>query len=67
MTAIDEDIWPQPPTQPKLPPDMSQRVGFSDFITGGRVHFRDVVQQIYDEINERYGSSAQPPGPPSDR
>ena len=67
MAAIDEDIWPQPATQPKLPPDLSQRVGFSDFITGGRVPFQDVVQQIYDEINERYGSNAQPPGPPSDR
>ncbi len=30
MAVIDEDIWPQPATQPKLPPDFSQRIGFSD-------------------------------------
>lgn len=66
MAAIDEDIWPQPATQAKLPPDLSQRIGFTDFIAGGRVPFRDVVQQIYDEINEQYGTDAKPPGPPSE-
>ena len=30
MAAIDEDIWPQPSLQEKLPPDASIRVGFSD-------------------------------------
>ena len=66
MAAIDEDIWPQPATQPKLPPDFSQQIGFSEFIIGGRVPFADVVQEIYDEINAQYGSSVQPPGPPRD-
>ncbi len=61
MAVIDEDVWPQPPTQPKLPPDLSQRVGFSEFITGGRVPFPEVVQATYDEINAKYGSNAQPP------
>ena len=61
MAAIDEDIWPQPATQPKLPPDFSKQIGFSDYIIGGRVPFRDVVQQIYNEINERYGSEVQAP------
>ncbi len=55
MAAIDEDIWPQPATQPKLPPDFSQRIGFSEFIIGGRVPFQDVVEQIFDEINDKYG------------
>ena len=64
MAAIDEDIWPQPATQQKLPPDFSQQIGFSEFIIGGRVPFADVVQEIYDEINAQYGSSVQPPGPP---
>jgi ribonuclease Z len=62
MAAIDEDIWPQPATQAKLPPDLSQRIGFSDDIIGGRVPFPDVVQQIYDEINAMYGTDVQPPG-----
>ena len=62
MAVVDEDIWPQPATQPKLPPDFSQQIGFSDFVIGGRVPFPDVVQQIYDEFNEQYGSNARPPG-----
>jgi ribonuclease Z len=62
MAAIDEDIWPQPATQPKLPPDFSQRIGFSDYIIGGRVPFPEVVQGIYDEINAEYGTDAKPPG-----
>ena len=67
MAAIDEDIWPQPATQPKLPPDFSQQIGFSDLIVGGRVPFSDVVKDIYDEINERYGTNVPPPGPPSEQ
>ncbi len=62
MAAIDEDTWPQPPTQQKMPPDRSIRVGFSDYIIGGRVPFPEVVQGIYDEINAEYGSDLKPPG-----
>jgi len=61
MAAIDEDIWPQPPTQKALPPDLSQRIGFSDFIMSGRVAFEEVVKGIYDEINEKYGTNVPPP------
>jgi ribonuclease Z len=62
MAAVDEDIWPQPPTQQKLPPDRSLTVGFSDFIIGGRVPFPEVVQGIYQEINAEYGTDVKPPG-----
>jgi ribonuclease Z len=61
MAAIDEDIWPQPATQPKLPPDLSQTIGFSDFITDGRVPFSDVVEQLYDEVNAEFGTSVPYP------
>jgi ribonuclease Z len=61
MAAIDEDIWPLPPTQPALPPDFSQQIGFSDFIIGGREVFEDVIQDIYDDINERYGTDVKAP------
>ena len=40
---------------------MLERIGFSDYITGGRVVFKDVIENIYDEINKKYGSSAKPP------
>ena len=61
MASIDEDIWPQPATQPKLPPDLSQRIGFSKEIMAGREVFKDVVKKLYDDINEKYGSDAKPP------
>jgi ribonuclease Z len=61
MASIDEDIWPQPATQPKLPPDLSQRIGFSEEIMAGREVFKDVIKKLYDDINEQYGSDAKPP------
>jgi len=61
MAVTDEDIWPQPATQAKLPPDASKRIGFSDFIFGGRVNFKEVVDRIYSEINEKYETEIPPP------
>jgi ribonuclease Z len=61
MAAIDEDIWPQPSVTEKLPADPSQKIGFSDFITDGRVPYTEVVEKIYADINKRYGSDVKPP------
>ena len=61
MASVDENIWPPPPTQPKLPPDFSKRIGFSKEIISGRTVFKDVVQTIYDDINETYGTDVNPP------
>ncbi len=63
MAAIDEDIWPQPATQDKLPPDASQRLGMTKYIMGGRVNYGDVVKKYYDDINKEYGTKVPyPPG-----
>jgi ribonuclease Z len=61
MAAIDEDIWPLPATQPKLPPDFSQQIGFSDFVISGRVPFPEVVAEIYADINEQYDTNVPAP------
>jgi len=61
MAVIDEDIWPQPAVGKKLPPDASKRIGFSEFIKGGRVPYTDVVDKIYKDINKRYGSNLETP------
>jgi ribonuclease Z len=61
MAAIDEDIWPQPATQRKLPPDLTKRIGFSKEIMSGRVPHADVVKGIYDDINKRYGTNVKAP------
>ncbi len=61
MAVIDEDIWPQPAVQKKLPPDPSKRVGFSDFIRGGRVNYKEVVDELYSEMNKKYGTNVPAP------
>jgi ribonuclease Z len=61
MAVIDEDIWPQPAVGKKIPPDASKRIGFSDYIFGGRVNYKDVVDEIYEDINKKYGSNIPAP------
>ena len=61
MAAYDEDIWPLPATEKKLPPDLSQRVGFSEFISSGRVNYTDVIKEIYGNINKQFGTDVKPP------
>ena len=61
MSAVNEDIWPQPSVDGKLPPDASQRIGFSDYITVGRVNYTDVIAEMYEAINEEYGTNIPAP------
>ena len=62
MAVVDEDIWPQPSTIPLVPPDPKlTRTTMSDFTRGGRVVHTDILEEIYAEINEQFGSNAQVP------
>jgi ribonuclease Z len=62
MAAVDEDIWPQPSTIPLVPPDPSiRRVSMSQEMIDGRVVHRDVLEEVYREINEQFGSNASVP------
>jgi ribonuclease Z len=61
MAVIDEDIWPQAALVPKMDPDASLRIGFTDFTLSGRVPFDEVVQEIYDDINAEYGTDYELP------
>ncbi len=62
MAVVDEDIWPQPSTIPLVPPDPSLiRTTMTDFTIEGRVVHRDVLEEIYAEINEEFGSNATVP------
>jgi len=60
MSAIDEEIWPSPPTIAKQPPDTGSAINFSDFTKSGALAFPEVTQPIYDEINEIYGTDFEP-------
>jgi hypothetical protein len=62
MAAVDEDIWPQPSTIPLIPPDPSlNQTPMSEFTLGGRVVHRELLEEIYAEINEQFGSNAKVP------
>jgi ribonuclease Z len=61
MAAIDEDIWPQPSITEKLPADPKDRVGFTDFINSGRVDYPEVVQKVYADTNEEFGTEVPAP------
>ena len=36
-------------------PDATQRIPYSDEISGGRLDMKKVLQPTYDEINKQYG------------
>ena len=55
MAVVDEDVWPPQPSAKPQVPDPSLRIPFSDMISEGKYDMKDVIQPIYDEINEKYG------------
>jgi len=62
MAAIEEAVWPQPSTIPLVPPDPSlRRTAMSTMLLEGRVVHRDVLQEVYDDINQRFGSNEKVP------
>jgi len=63
MSAIDEDIWPEPSVTEKLSADPDDRIGFSDYVNGGREVFQDVIERYYEQTNEMFGTSFDPPSP----
>jgi hypothetical protein len=60
MSAINDEVWPSPAIKKKLPPDTSKMIPFSDFTKSGALPFLEVVQPIFDEINEKYGTKIEP-------
>ena len=62
MAAVDEDIWPMPSALGNISPDPAlQRTKFSDMMLSGRVVHTDILEEIYAEINELYGTSIPVP------
>lgn len=62
MATVDEDIWPQPSTIPLVPPDVKlQRTFMSDWLKEGRIIHKDILEVIYSEINEKYGTNEKVP------
>jgi hypothetical protein len=62
MAAVEESIWPQPSTIPLVPPDPTlRRVQMSQEMREGRVVHRDVLEEVYQDINHRFGSNEKVP------
>lgn len=61
MAAIDDSVWPLPSVTKKLDADPSKRVGFSEFVSGGRKVFADVIKQYYEETNKEFGTNFESP------
>lgn len=61
MSSINEDVWPLPSIMEKLPADPKDRIGFSDFIFGGRVVYKDVIEFYYNQTNKMFGTDYKPP------
>jgi ribonuclease Z len=60
MSAIDEEVWPSPALKKKNPPDTSKAIAFSKFTISGVIAMPEVLEPIYDEINEKYGTHVEP-------
>ena len=60
MAAKDEEVWPSPALKTKIPPDTGSAIAFSKFTLSGVELFPDVVQPLYDEVNEIYGTDFKP-------
>jgi ribonuclease Z len=60
MSAVDEEIWPPPALKEKNPPDFTKSIPMSDFTKSGALVFPEVVQPIYDEVNQIYGTDYKP-------
>jgi len=62
MAAVDEDIWPQPATRKKVVNPETQ-AKYGEFTASGEVIMRDVLEDVWAEINKEYGINAQLPPP----
>ena len=60
MSAIDEEVWPSAAQKKKLPPDTSKLIPFSDFTKSGALPMTEVVEPIFNEVNEKYGTEVEP-------
>ena len=60
MAVIDEEVWPSPALKEKQSPDTSKMVPMSEWNKAGWDEWPDVLNPIWDEVNELYGTDATP-------
>ena len=57
--VFNENVWTAPIVR-RGEIDTSLRESESDFIKAGKADFGDVIQDVYDRVNKRYGTDVQP-------
>jgi hypothetical protein len=57
--VYDENVWTAPIVD-KGVLDLSQRASESEFIKSGIADFSDVIQEVYDRTNKKYGTNVKP-------
>ena len=62
MAAIDVDIWPQPATRKKVVNPETQ-AKYGEFTASGEVIMRDVLEDVWSDVNKEHGINAQLPPP----
>lgn len=60
MASVNEEAWPPARPNSSIPPDRSTAIPNSKFIVDGGLHFQDIIDEMYNDINTRYGTSAKP-------
>jgi len=60
MAVVGEEIWPAALTGPPMPPDRSLRIPKSELISGGKLDIADILEPIYEEVNQKYGLDMKP-------
>ena len=60
MAVPDHEVWPTPGPNPPIAPDRSKATPNSDFILEGGLHFKDLLDEMFNTINEKYGSDVKP-------
>ena len=59
--VIDEDIFAEDATRPKISPPPPSEPPFSKFISDGIERFPEIVGPMWDEINEIEGTNFKQP------
>jgi ribonuclease Z len=71
MAVVEEHTWSPPLASPAIPPRMADRetesaklgweIGYTEFIAGGKLDYRDVIEPIYEEASRFVGREFEYP------
>ena len=60
MAAVNDEVWPLPATRPKVV-KQERAQSYGEFTKSGEWMMRDVLEEVWSDINEQYGVDAKLP------